>query len=286
MNVCLSIATFTLALPATCGFSQADRSLDAAALAGEVRYQVELDRARRGGWVEGEGKAALVELALLMEGQLSQRFPFEVDLEAHDDGTLIAHFDDALSTESRMDAIRFLDLAGAFELRIVAYDSEGVDLTGESQRFRAWRKEHPESALSEFNALSPEAGGSPADLTWMPDRSHAGEPIALLPRSATPWAFSAFDLEELYRTQDRIGDPAIGFHFGRKRSADFYTFTESIQNRQLAFVVGGEVLSAPTIAEAIPGQGIIAGSFTELDVKTYFEALRGGGHAAFLKRVP
>lgn len=73
------------------------------------------------------------------------------------------------------------------------------------------------------------------------------------------WNFTSDDLAEVKTTTSPDGTLAIGFEMCDERKDDFFDFTESHFDRQLAIVINGSIWSAPVIKSAIPGNGIISG---------------------------
>jgi len=83
-------------------------------------------------------------------------------------------------------------------------------------------------------------------------------------------------LEEVRKTTDRTGFPAVGFSFGGLGRAKFERLTEAHQGKRLAIILDQDLYSAPRIKERIAGAGIIEGRFTEREVEDLLIILRAG----------
>jgi len=83
-------------------------------------------------------------------------------------------------------------------------------------------------------------------------------------------------LEEVRKTTDRTGFPAVGFRFGGLGRAKFERLTEAHQGKRLAIILDQDLYSAPRIKERISGEGIIEGRFTEQEVEDLLVILRAG----------
>jgi preprotein translocase subunit SecD len=86
-------------------------------------------------------------------------------------------------------------------------------------------------------------------------------------------------IAKAYRTQDYLGQPAVGFDFGPEGRKRFFDLTSNNVNRALAIILDGKVLSAPVIRGAIGERGIIEGGhggFTEGEVRSIVAALETG----------
>lgn len=121
--------------------------------------------------------------------------------------------------------------------------------------------------------------GTTARLTFQPVVSVTTDPEAdpgagnvLVPSRDQPGTFYALDRvpvvtgEELTDAQpafDQNGGPAVNFRFNPQGARAFGEYTAAHVGEPFAIVLDDEVISAPTINEAIPGgTGIISGSFT------------------------
>lgn len=92
-------------------------------------------------------------------------------------------------------------------------------------------------------------------------------------------------------TSDKSGGMAVGFNFNSKGAALFYDLTSSnvsqdSEKRNLAIVLDGLIMSAPTLNEAIRDSGQISGKFTRIEVDNLINILRSGALPATLKPQP
>lgn len=83
------------------------------------------------------------------------------------------------------------------------------------------------------------------------------------------WGF-----RDVYRTDDVIGRPAIGFAMDEPGTAALEALTEPHLGRQLAVMVDDKVLTAPTLRTKLTHTGLITGSFTP---EEFDELVRGLG---------
>jgi len=95
----------------------------------------------------------------------------------------------------------------------------------------------------------------------------------MMPELEGKWAWG---LEKVEATQDGDGKPTISIQFDEKGSELFYELTRANIGNHLAIGVDGWVLSAPTIETPLTKRAVIAGDFTEEQVRTFVEELRKG----------
>ena len=86
-------------------------------------------------------------------------------------------------------------------------------------------------------------------------------------------ATGSWGLQKVYATKDPMGRPSIKFECDIKGSELFYKLTSGNIKTRLGIIINGNIYAAPQINEAIRGQGIIAGSFSEAKVKGLVEML-------------
>ena len=80
-----------------------------------------------------------------------------------------------------------------------------------------------------------------------------------------------------YPTFDYNNQPTVGFRFNANGARTFGDFTTNNIGNQVAIVLDGEILSAPTIMSPIVGgEGIITGAFTVDEATSFAVVLQGG----------
>lgn len=100
------------------------------------------------------------------------------------------------------------------------------------------------------------------------------------------------DLVAVYPTQDQKADPAVGFNFNSRGGDRFYNVTSKNRpaqqgfKRHLAILLDDQIISAPSLNEAIRSSGQISGNFTAKDVDQMVSILRSGALPATLKPEP
>jgi SecD/SecF fusion protein len=180
---------------------------------------------------------------------------------------------------------------GNLRFMIVARDSDlvqhGTSLDKERQRLKAWHESPGNTALdvSIYDALPRELGGPPPNLHFAPRRQAQGEPYlppfergemyALIVQKPE-WDFTGGDLSSVYKTSDDLGTPAVGFEFVPGSVNAFTKFTTEYKGLEMAILLNGEVVTAPTIEDVLPGRGIIRGRFTDQEVQEMVTVLRSG----------
>ncbi|MGB0954034.1 MAG: SecDF P1 head subdomain-containing protein [Planctomycetota bacterium] len=81
-------------------------------------------------------------------------------------------------------------------------------------------------------------------------------------------------------TRSSKGAPAVAFEIVAHKQDDFADFTEQHKGKRMAIVIDGEIIAAPTIADRLPGSGILEGGaegFTEERVEEIAHFLRTNG---------
>ncbi|MHC4097501.1 MAG: M56 family metallopeptidase, partial [Planctomycetota bacterium] len=86
----------------------------------------------------------------------------------------------------------------------------------------------------------------------------------------------AWGLEKVETTQDEDGKPTISIQFDEKGSELLYELTRANIGNHLAIAVDSWVLSAPTVETTVRKKTVVAGDFTEEQVRTFVEELRKG----------
>jgi beta-lactamase regulating signal transducer with metallopeptidase domain len=98
---------------------------------------------------------------------------------------------------------------------------------------------------------------------------HNSEPFVMLPERG--WS-----LQKVAAVTDEMSRPAIRVDFDTKGGELFYELTNSNIEKALAIIMDAKVVSAPTVKTAIRSSAIIAGNFTEQEVRQMVQALRNG----------
>ena len=88
------------------------------------------------------------------------------------------------------------------------------------------------------------------------------------------------------RTHDQMGLPVIGFALDEIATKLFYNLTRNNVERPLCILLDGLAISAPNISEAIRGDGIIKGTFTDIEIDDMVNKLNAGSFPARLSDVP
>ncbi|WP_018963196.1 protein translocase subunit SecD [Coprothermobacter platensis] len=85
------------------------------------------------------------------------------------------------------------------------------------------------------------------------------------------------DLKSAYVTTDQSGLPAVGLEFTSAGSEKFYDATSKWVGQAITIKLDGEVISDPTVQEAISGgKASITGNFTSSEAKQLAALLQGG----------
>lgn len=102
-------------------------------------------------------------------------------------------------------------------------------------------------------------------------------------------------LEEAFATIDRNEQPAIDFRFTQEGGERFYDLTSANRpelgaqaplRRHITIILDGQIMSSPTLNEAIRRNGQITGHFTKAQVDALVRILRAGALPAPLKPWP
>ena len=84
---------------------------------------------------------------------------------------------------------------------------------------------------------------------------------------------------EAYMSQDTMGMPALGFEVIDQEKTAFRRYTTTLIDKPMAVIVGGEVVTMPTVNDSLPGAGMVNGGadgFKEADVQALIRALNAG----------
>ena len=84
----------------------------------------------------------------------------------------------------------------------------------------------------------------------------------------------SFTITEASRTADDLGYPALAFEIAAPEQSAFTSWTASLVDRRMACLVDWKPVSAPFVRSALPGRGIIRGSWTEAEVDDLVRRLR------------
>jgi SecD/SecF fusion protein len=183
-----------------------------------------------------------------------------------------------------------LENLGDMKFMAVAEDEDlraaGSDGTAAAQLVTTWQQK-PENAgapIRLFNALPPEQGGPPRGTQWFPHRLDEGAEMpatrpglfVLIPTENE--TFTGGDLSNVGPTNDRFGYPAINFSMNESDGTAFRfgQFTRKLVKKRLAIVMNDEIVTAPTIDEALFGNSIIQGRFSQAECTSMVTVLRSG----------
>ncbi len=171
-----------------------------------------------------------------------------------------------------------IESLGELSFQIVAEDGfapAGTDMNSEREKLQKWIDANPGAPLAAFNRLTSEQGGPHPELEWFPSKE-ARPPYPVFRPQTEEERFLGSDLARVYPSRDQVGFPAVGFEMKPLRRGEFRAFTKKNETRYLAIVLNDEVASAPRIEEALPGEGIIRGQFSDQEVKDLITVLRSG----------
>ncbi len=157
----------------------------------------------------------------------------------------------------------------------------GIDLAKERKKLEDWRQANPDTPLEAFNIS--EQGPDPR-LAWVTvdpatgggESERLGWPL-LLPLSAEEHCGAA-SFENVHCGQDDKGSPTIRIKLRESRVREFAEFTKRHLGNRLAVVVGGQLVSAPTVESVLVANMIIKGRFEAQEARRWvesFENLRG-----------
>lgn len=161
---------------------------------------------------------------------------------------------------------RLLTSTGVIDLAPMVMDTDlitaGTTLAVETECFEAWRRQHPEAYLYDFNIIHPSDGGPPKGMRWV--RSGAESPAYRLVKrpSQASTRFTNTDLTRIRAHLDGNGSPAIAFDVKKARQADFEAYTKSIVGMNMAIIVGEEILTAPMLTSPLRTGAVITGGRT------------------------
>lgn len=205
---------------------------------------------------------------------------------AHSAGeTLILISDDSIKNAiENLGRLRFYPVATEQDTTVL-----GITLGDERAKVDAWLADpaNAEIAIGVYNSLSPDRGGAPEGLLWFPRITREGaEDLTRAQRGIVPvletpeeWSFSGSDLARVFRTQDQVGYPAVGFEMNVTAKAAFGDFTGNYVGKQVAIVLNDEVVTDPVIQSPLIGQSQISGGingFTNTEVDEMVTVLRSG----------
>jgi preprotein translocase subunit SecD len=110
-----------------------------------------------------------------------------------------------------------------------------------------------------------------------------------------PKTITGADIDKARIGDNLRGEPAVRFHLNDRGSKLFYELTsqnkpepgdDSLFRRQLAIVLDGRIMMAPSLHAPIRSEGEISGGFTRRNVENLAIMLRAGSLPAQLKPAP
>lgn len=187
--------------------------------------------------------------------------------------------DDAIRNAiENLGELQFFILANAND-----FTGSGTDKAEQERRLQEWLTANPDAPLASFNRIAESESGPSPLIRWFPDaQSEAvrnlpeGQRAVMLLNPPDQWVFRGADLGKIYYTSDELGYPAVGFELQPQRVSDFAEFTGENIGRNMAIVLNGEIRTAPTLDDRLPGRGIIRGRFTTEEVQELVTVLRTG----------
>ena len=162
-----------------------------------------------------------------------------------------------------------------------------TDIEVERVAVAAWIDGHPDVPITEYNRVLAGRTGAASRLRYFPRRSTienletplADRLLAVIVEEDSAWRFEGSDLRTVFQSVDSLGFPAVGFEMIAPKQNDFGDFTEDHKDKVMAIVISGEIASAPTIEDKLPGRGVInggRGGFTSKEVQDLIQVLRSG----------
>lgn len=153
---------------------------------------------------------------------------------------------------------------GGFRLLITASEEDAnelsVDLAEEKARVDAFLAADEARRVGDYNALSPEEGGSPERLVFGTQKQEGGTAtVPLIVESNAKWRLDERAISRTFVSVDQSDRPALGFDVDPERQADFEAFTTEHEGQQLAILVGDRILTRPTLNAPLSTGGIITG---------------------------
>ncbi len=187
--------------------------------------------------------------------------------------------DDAIRNAiENLGELQFLILANAGD-----FTGSGTDKPEQERRLQDWVEDHGEEPLANFNRIAEADGGPSPLIRWYPDAQSEerrnlpeGQRAEMVLVPPEEWVFRGADLGKVYYTSDQFGYPAVGFELQPQRVSDFADFTGENIGRNMAIVLNGEIRTAPSLDDRLPGRGIIRGRFTQQEVQDLVTVLRTG----------
>jgi SecD/SecF fusion protein len=167
----------------------------------------------------------------------------------------------------------------------------GTDLTTELNAARAWADlpENENVSIEEYNKLLSSREGVANRLRFFPlTRRDAktnkiikpetrGENLqVLIQEENTSWQFTGGDVQRVYYSTDKWGQPAVSFEMKTYAHTSFGNFTEEHIDEQMAIIINDEIATMPQINDRLPGSSLISGDFTIDEANDLVTVLRSG----------
>lgn len=184
---------------------------------------------------------------------------------------------------------RMVVLMVAEEGNLAADGDRISDLSTELDKAKAWMAENPNVEISEYNdKLAAENVDSPVGrLRFFPSAEREGNAgastvdrlRALIVQTNPDWQFSGSDFTRIFGAYDDKGLPAVGFDIATNRHNDFEAFTTEYTKKEMAIVVDGEIVTAPSLNDPLRRGGQITGGrfgFKQEEVNELVKAINSG----------
>lgn len=181
-----------------------------------------------------------------------------------------------------------IETTGAFAiLPVVQPDSLEPGAADQRETMLEWRAAHPEGTAAEFNATPPELGGPLPTFRWYGYREVPRNWLCCdasgLASPQTRFTETDLDPAGIFRGIDQMGYPCIDVAPLAPRAPHLLAVTTPWVDRQVACVLGDELLVAPQLNSALGGSFPIVGRFTEAERDALLDVLRA---AAMHGRLP
>lgn len=181
----------------------------------------------------------------------------------------------AIDTIQQTALLEFVDFAGLNNAQVARLEGQKI-LTSEQVLIESQRR------LLNTPEVMPEATAEATEATQS-EREEDVPPVVEIPRLTNPVTGEPFQTvmtgAMLQAASAQLGPQGqwyIEFEVKPEAVNIFSAFTASRVGQPMAIVLDGEVLSAPTIQDALTTGGVIRGSFTEEEAKTLALQLRSG----------
>jgi SecD/SecF fusion protein len=197
------------------------------------------------------------------------------------------------------DLKRMLKGSGVLEFRILPVPGEAEVTAGEMEGYlEALRTQGPKQAsdsryawfeienFEKWHKIDPTTGKPSSVMGQFGEKNYVLASNQLSEIMNQQSSEKQWKLTKSRRTFDQMGLPVIGFNFDEIATKLFYNLTRNNVDRPLCILLDGLAISAPNITEAILGDGVIKGTFTDVEIDDMVNKLNAGSFPARLSDVP